>query len=304
METKTESKTVTENAGVTTKTQRVVSILSSRGERITVNYDGSTWEGLKKILSEGGTQSDGKSFKSYDLTNLKAVEVASNHTLEHKDAILPEGDFKVYLIPVASKSGAYSRAEVISRIKEAIAIGADKELFKKEGKNYTNISTDVLNEMYEKYSPGTKKAVSKEKATVISDVVESVKSSKSADKAIRMLDGLSHDEKLSVVIGLLYGLFNSKADEDSNLANITEVVHEKKESGESIKEGQQKEKDEADKKQKEEDDKEEKQRLKDEAAEKERKEQEEIDNELDEMKKMTGGFDSNYRVDKSAIRRR
>jgi hypothetical protein len=187
---------------------RVISIISTRGEKVKVPFSGTAWADLKKILERGGTDVNGKSFSAFSLSNMKCVESINKSTLEHPQAVVPDGDFSLFLMPVKSKSGAsLSRTEAYGKIKGFIEQDGDraKAHFNSE-KNYTTKSTDALNELIESYAPGTKKSVSKEKAKAISDVVTSVKEAKSEDDLIEVLDGLSNNEKLDVIIKLLAGM--------------------------------------------------------------------------------------------------
>lgn len=203
----TESKTT--QVATETSTKRVITIITTRGEKVKVNYEGNEWGDLKKILERGGRDADGNNFSGYDLGNMKCVESVKRNTLEHINAIIPDGNFNLFLMPYKSKSGSMSRVEINAAIKELIAKDGDgaKSFFSKDGKNYTQLSSTVLEDLLEKYKPGTKKAVSKAKAEAITDVVTSVKEAKakgeSNDEILANLAGLTQDEKLDLVIQLL-----------------------------------------------------------------------------------------------------
>lgn len=187
----------TATATVTSRTVTVVSTVGNSKKKIEVPT-GIKWAELKSILGNQG----------YTLENMKAVEGAKKVTFEHNEAELPEGDFFLFLMPLKSKSGGeLSRTDAYAKIKKFI--DKDEELAKahfNEGKNYTQKSTDVLNELIESYSPGTKKKVSADKAAAIADVVASVAGSSNAQEAKAAMEGLTQDEKIDVMIGVLVGM--------------------------------------------------------------------------------------------------
>lgn len=108
-----------------------------------IDFEGSTFKDLKSALSN----------LEFDLRNKKFVIGENRTTLEHPDAILPEGDFTLFIMPVKTKSGALSRKEAFAKIREFIEIDGNKarEFFNKD-KNFTNKSTSELETLLSKYS--------------------------------------------------------------------------------------------------------------------------------------------------------
>lgn len=76
---------------MSTKTIRV---FTSRGSQNTITTDATTWGELKPQIEE-----------FYDLTNLQAAESVNKTSLIHKDAVLPDQDFVLFLRPVRTKAG-------------------------------------------------------------------------------------------------------------------------------------------------------------------------------------------------------
>lgn len=77
--------------------------MSLRKVTIFFNQDG------KDITIETAARTLGElkdAVKDYDLSNKKIVERQSRHTFDVDDAVLPEGDFTVYVYPRKSKAGA------------------------------------------------------------------------------------------------------------------------------------------------------------------------------------------------------
>lgn len=263
---------------------RTITIVSTRGEKAKIAYEGSDWAGLKSLLTSGGKNVNGKAFSKYDLSNMKCVESIKRNTLEHPNAVLPDGDFNLFLMPQKSKSGAeLSRAEAYAKIKGFIAENESKAKahFNADEKNYTVKSTVVLNQLIESYKPGTKKAVSKEKAEAISDVVTSVRNAKEED-LFETLQGLSVDEKLDVVIKLLSDMRTKGVSEEGKVSEAF-VAPAPVKSQEEI------EKEEKAAKEEEE------QRLAKEKADEEEKERKRLEKEEDdklqkEMRELAGGF--------------
>lgn len=266
---------------VATQTARVITVVSTVGKpKVKINYDGNDWAGLKKLLEKGGVDTDGGKFNSYSLSNMKCVESTKKGTLEHPQAIIPDGDFNLFLMPMKSKSGgSLTRAEAYAKIKGFIAENEDKakEHFNQE-KNYTVKTTDALNELIEKYQPGTKKSVAKEKATAIADVVSSVKDAKEAgdtEGVVAQLSGLSTDEKLDLVIQLLLGIKGDKGELAPEVVKETVKEPTAEEIEQERLKKQQEEEDENKRKEEEE----------------KRKKEEEEDKELQQqMKDLAGGF--------------
>lgn len=197
--TELKSKSSSNNGNTATSEMRTITVVSTRGEKKKIAYDGGEWAGLRDRLEEEG----------YELENMKCVEGVRKSTLEHDKAILPPGNFHLFLMPYKSKLGAMTRAEIMSAIKGHV--NADGEVakahFAQHG-NYTQVSSSKLEELLESYKPGSKKEAKKKKATAIADVVESVKASKKETDGSNIdlydeVSRLSTDDKLFLIISIL-----------------------------------------------------------------------------------------------------
>jgi hypothetical protein len=143
----TEKKTVLEET--TTATGDItIQIVSSRGGNRKITFPGGKWSALKSILIKD---------YNYDMDNLKAVENFRRTTLEHPEAVVPNVDFTLFLMPYKSKSGS-DRSAVTATIKEFIVTGGEaaKAHFN-AGKNYTNKSTSELQELVQSYGKTSSK---------------------------------------------------------------------------------------------------------------------------------------------------
>jgi hypothetical protein len=78
---------------------RTIEVISTRGQEISLQTTATTWGALKEELRSH--------YK--DIDELKAVVGRLKVTLEHKDALIPEGDFLLALMPYKSKSGAVAK---------------------------------------------------------------------------------------------------------------------------------------------------------------------------------------------------
>lgn len=159
----------------TTRPERKVSVFSSgqNNRKVDIMSTATTWEELQKDFSNAGVSHKG----------MDAVVRATKVTLTLPDAVLPEGDFLLYLLPQKTSSGAdLSYKELRATISNIIKADGDKaKNHFNQGKNYTTKSTDELQSLYKSYKgPGktavpAKPAVTSEKKAVISNVVSSVR---------------------------------------------------------------------------------------------------------------------------------
>ena len=122
---------------------RKITVYSTKGKsnaEITTNV--TTWGELKPLLAEEG----------YDLNSLNATENINRTDLINTGASLPEGEFTLFLRPVKTKSGADLNLEAASfrELREAIKNftpeAKEDFLASLEGRNYTQMSTEVLRE--------------------------------------------------------------------------------------------------------------------------------------------------------------
>jgi hypothetical protein len=78
---------------------REITVITTNGEKKVIETDVTKFKDLKPLLISNG----------YSLSNMKVVESVNRTTLEHVEATLPPGNFKVYLLPYKSKSGAAAK---------------------------------------------------------------------------------------------------------------------------------------------------------------------------------------------------
>ncbi len=111
-----------------------ITIFSTKGsQKRELVTNATTWGELKREISS-----------LYDMSNLQATENVNRTDLVSDTAVLPKGDFTLFLRPIKTKSGAYSYEEAKRIIQSNPTLKEDiKRVY---GKSYTNLSTEVLNE--------------------------------------------------------------------------------------------------------------------------------------------------------------
>ena len=103
-----------------------------------------TWKELQSALNEVGMKHAG----------MKAVIGETRNTLESDQALLPDTDFTLFLMPIKVKSGN-ERSDLFELIKAAVAKNpALKQRFIVDGKNMTQLSTDTLKTLWAKHGTG------------------------------------------------------------------------------------------------------------------------------------------------------
>jgi hypothetical protein len=127
-------------------TEREVTIYATRGgqmKKITTAV--KTWGDLQPLVRREG----------FDLSSLLAAENINKTDLVNDLAVLPEGNFRLFLRPKQTKSGAPDRKECFAIIKAHLADHpGDKSKFVIDGKNMTQLSTPVVQDLVAKYCKG------------------------------------------------------------------------------------------------------------------------------------------------------
>lgn len=154
-----------------------VTIYSSTMGTKVIETQASTFSGLIISMKDADIR--------YNKSDMKAVIGQTKVTLEHDDAVLPEEDFTLFLVPKKTKSGGVvrDRKECYTLI---AALKNDKKTeaaAKAHFGNHTNKSTEELNNLLASFSRTTttavvKEEIKKEVAKKVTEVVESVKESK------------------------------------------------------------------------------------------------------------------------------
>lgn len=127
-------------------TEREITIYATRGgqmKKITTAV--RTWGELQPLVRREG----------FELSSLLAAENINKTDLVNDLAVLPEGNFRLFLRPKQTKSGAPDRKECFAIIKAHLEKNpGDKPKFIIDGKNMTQLSTPVVQDLVAKYCNG------------------------------------------------------------------------------------------------------------------------------------------------------
>lgn len=207
-------------------TEREVTIYATRSGQITkIMTAVQTWGDLKPLVRNAG----------YDLSSLLAAENINKSDLVNDLAVLPATAFRLFLRPAQTKSGATpDRKECFAIIKAHIAANpGDKAKFTIDGKNMTQLSTPVVQDLVARYCNGAiaptvteapvkekslKTAAPKAEVVEKAKVVESVKES----KATSLTDAERVEQALALITPLSY--YNSYGKAEKHLNRIAEEI--------------------------------------------------------------------------------
>jgi hypothetical protein len=95
---------------------RKIEVFSTLSNQVSVYHsDDLTWESFRKVLIEDGI---------YNSQTMKALESSTKMTIENDGAMLPTGDFRLYLLPVKTDS-ACDPEELQEQLNELEVMFAD-----------------------------------------------------------------------------------------------------------------------------------------------------------------------------------
>ena len=169
---------------------RKIIVYSTKGKSGSFESDAKTW---------GEVQSDVIRIVG-DLDNLIATESVNKTNLGHQDSILPEGDFKIFLRPSKTKSGATDFSSM--SFKELRVFIAEKGQAckdylnveaKKSGRNWTQLSTEEMKTLLSSYY-GSKSSSSSSSKTSPKKEVKPAKETKPSAKAIKASEEVSEKD--------------------------------------------------------------------------------------------------------------
>jgi hypothetical protein len=152
-------------------TEREITIYATRGGQMKkIMTSATTWGELQPLVRNQG----------FDLSSLLAAENINKSDLVNDLAVLPATAFRLFLRPKQTKSGVLDRKECFAAIKAHLVTNPqDKAKFTVDGKNVTQLSTAVVQDLVSKYIGKSMSqtvaapAPVKEKATKAKEVVSS-----------------------------------------------------------------------------------------------------------------------------------
>ena len=170
---------------------RKVTVVSTKTNKI-MNYEteATTWGELVETIQ-----------RDFDLSNLKANENINKTTLEHIDAKLPEGPFRVFLRPTKTKSGSTDFSNMGFKEMRENFVKTKKEiqsfLLSKFSKNWTQLKTTELRDGLAEYHKDAKSS-----APVVEETANVVEEQpvQNTEFAVREL---TTDEKIATAFALL-----------------------------------------------------------------------------------------------------
>lgn len=174
---------------------REITVVATKGGRIEkIETNVSTWGELRELIQD-----------KYDLQNLKAVENINKTTLEHIDAVLPENNFRLFLRPSKTKSGASSpdfSSMSFAEMKEFIKANEDaksylNETAKLSGRNWTQLKTEERREALIEWNislNGSQSTTPTTQEEITEDCEEVfLNSNQKIEKALQLLDEVVDD---------------------------------------------------------------------------------------------------------------
>ena len=170
---------------------RKVTVVSTKTNKI-MNYEteATTWGELVETIQ-----------KDFDLSNLKANENINKTTLEHIDAKLPEGPFRVFLRPTKTKSGNTDFSNMGFKEMRENFVKTKKEiqsfLLSKFSKNWTQLKTTELRDGLAEYHKDAKSSAPVVEETTNVAEEQPVQNTESAVRE------LTTDEKIATAFALL-----------------------------------------------------------------------------------------------------
>ena len=140
-------------------TKRKVLVYTTVGNNATeIESDAKLWSELQTQLGQIGVS---------NFTKLKCVVGESKVTLESPNAVLPNENFTLFILPKKNKSGAnydsMSYREMKAEVKAIITKNPEaKSYFKDGSKNWTQLSTDKMRNLLKNYHGDSKAETVKE----------------------------------------------------------------------------------------------------------------------------------------------
>ncbi|ALN97166.1 hypothetical protein [Flavobacterium phage FpV4] len=178
-----------------TATARVITLYATKGaKKAKLETEATTWGELKSLIKREG----------YDLDKLHATENINKTDLVNDAAVLPTGDFTVFMRPKQVKSGGRGDGLSYKEIKSAIK--DDFTSFKEEAdahynqeKNYTTKGTEILRGLLNTFvapSGVAKAEVKEEVAPVVTETATVIETPSAPVRTITNADRVEQVETL------------------------------------------------------------------------------------------------------------
>lgn len=201
----------------TAQASRVITIYSTKGaKKAKIETEVTTWGELQPLVKKEG----------YDLDKLHATENINKSDLVNNAAVLPSGEFTIFLRPKQTKSGGRADSLAYKDIRNLIK--SDIEMYEEagkahynEGKNYTTKSTDELRSLANSFvAPAGKADSGKDKAPKAKPAkkVEEVGAENIEEVApVKVLTNADHIEAIKYHLGCI--VENASSEDVKDRAN-------------------------------------------------------------------------------------
>jgi hypothetical protein len=197
-------------------TEREITIYATRGGNMKkITTDVKTWGELQPLVRREG----------FDLGSLLAAENINKTDLVNDLAVLPTGPFRLFLRPKQTKSGAPDRKECFAIIKAHIEKNpGDKAKFTIDGKNMTQLSTPVVQDLVAKYCGGASvPAASNTASEAPKAKVEKAPKAEKVQADARLLSDSERVEEALKLVAPLSG-YDSYAKVEKHLNRLSDEV--------------------------------------------------------------------------------
>lgn len=258
----------------TATSTRTITTVSTRGEKVKIAFTGNTWAELKRLLTSGGEDIEGRRFSPFNLNNMKCVESLNRTTLEHPNAIVPNQDFNLFLMPLKNKSGGPARDKVKALFAQ------NKDAARAHFGNYTNKNEETLAQLLKSYPH----ADSVSDTPVIPAAIASTVAAKTSSATVSNVVQSLSEAKVGAVIN---SLLHAKMMVEDSLAALGWKPEQKEEAPVKSEEEIQREKQQREKEEQEKREQEERRKKEEEERRKKKEEEEALDR---DMRELASGF--------------
>jgi hypothetical protein len=176
-------------------TEREITIYATRGGQMKkIMTSATTWGELQPLVRREG----------FDLSSLLAAENINKSDLVNDLAVLPATAFRLFLRPKQTKSGALDRKECFAAIKAHLVTNPqDKSKFVIDGKNMTQLSTPVVQDLVAKYigavtSEASKRVEEIKEASTACQPAKRVVNEVVAEKVVANLESIDNSDLTDV----------------------------------------------------------------------------------------------------------
>jgi hypothetical protein len=185
---------------------REIKIVTTKGVGGVITTDVTTWAELKPLVERNGQS----------LSNMQATENINKTTLENDAAVLPEGNFALFLRPIKTKAGVSYATMSRKELTSCLTAEQKEGLKNTYGKNWTNCTTeDIRSFLMKQVGSSTTKTTTKVVAKTTAKAITTKSVAKSNSVAATANDSFSEQDATEFISKL-----ESVAASNSDLALV------------------------------------------------------------------------------------